>query len=47
MSDTAKLEQEILAAVASAKDEAALEAVRVASLGKSGSVLRCSRRSDQ
>ena len=38
MSDTAKLEQEILAAVASARDEAALEAVRVAALGKSGSV---------
>ena len=33
-----KLETELLAAVASAKDEAALEAVRVAALGKSGSV---------
>jgi phenylalanyl-tRNA synthetase alpha chain len=38
MSDIAQLEQEILAAVAAASDEAALEAVRVAALGKSGSV---------
>ena len=38
MSDFAKLEQEILDSVASAKDEAALEAVRVAALGKSGTV---------
>ena len=38
MSDIAQLEQELLAAIASAKDEAALEAVRVAALGKSGSV---------
>src|SRR6185369_2176412 len=38
MSDFAKLEQEILAAVSSAKDEAALETVRVSALGKSGSV---------
>src|SRR5690348_18255676 len=38
MSDTAQLEKDLLAAVASAKDEAALEAVRVAALGKSGSV---------
>ncbi|HEX3163211.1 MAG TPA: phenylalanine--tRNA ligase subunit alpha, partial [Pseudolabrys sp.] len=38
MSDIAKLEQEILASVASAKDEAALESVRVSALGKSGSV---------
>ena len=38
MSDIAKLEQEILAAVVSAKDEAALESVRVSALGKSGSV---------
>ena len=38
MSDIAKLEQEILAAVASARDEAALESVRVSALGKSGSV---------
>ena len=38
MSDIAALEQEILAAIAAAADEAALEAVRVAALGKSGSV---------
>jgi phenylalanyl-tRNA synthetase alpha chain len=38
MSDIATLEQEILAAIAAAGDEAALEAVRVAALGKSGSV---------
>ena len=38
MSDIAALEQEITGAIASAKDEAALEAVRVAALGKSGSV---------
>jgi phenylalanyl-tRNA synthetase alpha chain len=38
MSDPNALEQEILAAVAGAPDEAALEAVRVAALGKSGSV---------
>lgn len=38
MSDIAKLETELLSAVASARDEAALETVRVAALGKSGSV---------
>src|SRR3954463_4767915 len=38
MSDAAQLEKDLLAAVTSAKDEAALEAVRVAALGKSGSV---------
>ena len=38
MSDIAQLEKDLLAAIASAKDEAALEAVRVAALGKSGSV---------
>src|SRR5216684_4765950 len=38
MSDIAGLESEITAAVASARDESALEAVRVAALGKSGSV---------
>ena len=38
MTDIAQLEKEVLAAVASAKDEAALEAVRIAALGKSGSV---------
>jgi phenylalanyl-tRNA synthetase alpha chain len=38
MPDTAQLEQQILAAVGGAADEAALEAVRVAALGKSGSI---------
>jgi phenylalanyl-tRNA synthetase alpha chain len=38
MSDIAKLETDILSAVAASNDEAALEAVRVAALGKSGSV---------
>ncbi|HVV61801.1 MAG TPA: phenylalanine--tRNA ligase subunit alpha [Pseudolabrys sp.] len=38
MSDIAKLEQEILASVNAASDEAALENVRIAALGKSGSV---------
>src|SRR6202142_42144 len=38
MSDIAALEKEITGAIALAKDEAALEAVRVAALGKSGSV---------
>ena len=38
MTDTAQLEQQILAEVAGAGDEAALEAVRVAALGKNGSV---------
>src|SRR6187402_482312 len=38
MTDIATLETEISAAVAAASDEAALEAVRVAALGKSGSV---------
>jgi phenylalanyl-tRNA synthetase alpha chain len=38
MSDPNALEQEILATVAGAADEAALEAVRIATLGKSGSV---------
>jgi phenylalanyl-tRNA synthetase alpha chain len=38
MSDIAQLEIELLGAVAKADDEAALEAVRVAALGKSGSV---------
>ena len=38
MSDIAKLESELLAAVGAAKDEAALEAVRVSALGKSGSI---------
>ena len=38
MSDIAQLEQSLAAAIAAASDEAALEAVRVAALGKSGSV---------
>jgi phenylalanyl-tRNA synthetase alpha chain len=38
MSDIATLERDILGAVASASDEAALEAVRVAALGKKGSI---------
>src|SRR5690349_21528038 len=38
MSDIAQLEQDLLAAVASAKDEAALDAIRVGALGKSGSI---------
>ena len=38
MTDIAKLESDLLAAVGSAKDETALEAVRVSALGKSGSI---------
>ena len=38
MSDIAQLETDLLAAIAAATDEAALEAVRVSALGKSGSV---------
>ena len=38
MSDIAALESEIATAIAAAGDEAALEAVRVAALGKSGSI---------
>ena len=38
MTDIRALETELLAAIAAASDEAALEAVRVAALGKSGSV---------
>ncbi|MFZ0423823.1 MAG: phenylalanine--tRNA ligase subunit alpha [Xanthobacteraceae bacterium] len=38
MTDIAQLESEVLASVAAAGDEAALEAARVAALGKSGSV---------
>jgi phenylalanyl-tRNA synthetase alpha chain len=38
MSDLAALETETLAAIASAADEAALESVRVAALGKKGSI---------
>ena len=38
MADIAKLEAELLAAVAAAKDDAVLEAVRVSALGKKGSI---------
>jgi len=38
MSDIAQLEQELLAAAAAAADEAALETVRVAALGRNGSI---------
>jgi phenylalanyl-tRNA synthetase alpha chain len=38
MSETAQLEQSILAEVTAASDEAALEAVRVSALGKNGSI---------
>ena len=38
MTDIAALETEISSAIAAASDEAALESVRVAALGKSGSV---------
>src|SRR5205823_14828867 len=38
MSDLGQLENEILADIAAAADEAALEAVRVAALGKNGTV---------
>ena len=38
MSDLATLEQKILGEIASAGDEAVLEAVRVAALGKKGSI---------
>src|SRR5688572_9386455 len=38
MSDLKRLEADLLAAVAGAKDDAALEAVRIAALGKKGSI---------
>ena len=38
MSDIAQLEQELIAAAAAAADEAALETVRVAALGRNGSI---------
>jgi len=38
MTDLAQLENEILADVAAAADDGALEAVRVAALGKNGSI---------
>ena len=43
MSDIAQLETEILSAVAAAGDEAALDAVRIGALGKSGSATACKR----
>ncbi len=45
MTDLAALERDTLAAVAAAADEAALDLVRVAALGKSGTVTGSSRRS--
>src|SRR5438105_1925325 len=44
MSDVTTLEPEILSAITGAQDEAALEAVRVGALGKSGSVAALLRR---
>ena len=38
MTDLSKLEADLSAAIAAADDVAALEAVRVAALGKSGSI---------
>jgi len=38
MTDIAQLEKGLLAAIASSRDEAALEAVRIAALGKNGSI---------
>ena len=38
MSDLEKLEADLLAAVSATKDEATLETVRVAALGKKGSI---------
>ena len=38
MADLKKLEEEALAAIGAAKDDAAIEAVRVAALGKKGSI---------
>ena len=43
MPDTVQLETEILAAIAAAGDEAALEAVRIETLGKSGSITTLAR----
>ena len=43
MSDIANLEQQILADIAAAADEAALEAVRVAALGRNGYGLRAAQ----
>ena len=44
MADIAQLENEILAEITAADDEAALEAVRVAALGKNGSITALSKR---
>ncbi|MFZ1922329.1 MAG: phenylalanine--tRNA ligase subunit alpha, partial [Xanthobacteraceae bacterium] len=38
MTDAAQVEQDILAALTAAGDEAGLESVRVAALGKNGSI---------
>ena len=38
MTDLSALEAELTKAIAAAQDEAALEAIRVAALGKSGSI---------
>ena len=38
MSDFATLEHDLTASIAAAGDEAALEAVRIAALGKAGSI---------
>src|SRR5262245_42597387 len=38
MSDIATLEQQLLSSIAAASDEAALESVRVAALGRNGSI---------
>jgi phenylalanyl-tRNA synthetase alpha chain len=43
MTDAAQLEQQILVDIANASDEAALESVRVATLGKSGSITTLAR----
>ena len=41
--DLDALERELVAGITAATDEAALETVRVAALGKKGSVSNCSR----
>jgi hypothetical protein len=41
--DLTSLKQEVLASVASAKDAAALDEVRIAALGKKGRVTECHR----
>ena len=47
MSDLAALQSELLAAIDGAGDEAALEAIRVAALGKKGSDLGAARDAGQ